>query len=160
MSTLFICLYAASALAIVPMIIVSILAMQIRKYYMKTQREMVRFEKITNSPIVSGFMSSINGLSSIRAYKMQNIFLENQIQTTNSNKRVRLSKAGLENWFCNVLGFLSYLVNMPCIGYCMFSNNSSPALMGLLMVYALSLSDCMVSLTLASTYFETKLVSL
>jgi ATP-binding cassette subfamily C (CFTR/MRP) protein 1 len=142
------------------MIIVSIMAMQVRKYYMKTQRETVRYEKITNSPIVSGFMSSINGLSSIRAYKMQSFFLESQMVTTDKNKRVRLSKAGLENWFCNVLGFMSYLINMPCIGYCMLSNNTNPSLMGLLMVYALSLSDCMVSMTLSSAYFETKLVSL
>lgn len=49
---------------------------------------------------------------------------------------------------------------MPCIGYCMFSNNSNPALMGLLMVYALSLSDFMINLTMASANFETKLVSL
>jgi len=42
----------------------------------------------------------------------------------------------------------------------MLSNNTNPALMGLLMVYALSLSDCMISLTLASANFESKLVSL
>jgi hypothetical protein len=82
------------------------------------------------------------------------------MKTTDHNKRVRLSKSGLSNWFCNVLGFLSFLVNMPCIAYCMLGNSSNPALMGLLMVYALSLSDCMISLTLSSANFETKLVSL
>ena len=49
---------------------------------------------------------------------------------------------------------------MPCIAYCMFSNSSNPSLVGLLMVYALSLSDSMIDLTLASAFFETKLISI
>ena len=38
---------------------------------MKTKREVARFQKSTNSPVVSGFMSSISGLASIRAYKVK-----------------------------------------------------------------------------------------
>jgi hypothetical protein len=42
----------------------------------------------------------------------------------------------------------------------MFNNSSNPSLVGLLMVYALSLSDSMIDLTLASAFFETKLISI
>lgn len=49
---------------------------------------------------------------------------------------------------------------MPCIAYCMFSNSSNPSLVGLLMVYALALSETMTSLSLSSAWFETKLVSM
>jgi len=46
---------------------------------MKTQRDCVRLEKITTSPIVSGFLSTINGVSTIRAYNLEEKFLELQI---------------------------------------------------------------------------------
>jgi hypothetical protein len=88
------------------------------------------------------------------------MFLETQIKKMDNNKRVRLTKAGLENWFSNILSLLSFFVNMPCIAYCMFNNSSNPSLVGLLMVYALSLSDSMIDLTLASAFFETKLISI
>lgn len=68
-SVLIICVYASSALALVPMAIVGYLSNQVRRYYMRAQRELTRFEKSTNSPVVSGFISTISGLSSIRAYK-------------------------------------------------------------------------------------------
>ena len=40
---LFICCYAASPLAIIPMIIVGFFSNKLRVYYMKTQREVARF---------------------------------------------------------------------------------------------------------------------
>ena len=52
------------------MVVVAIAAGSLRNYYMKTQREAARYEKSTNSPIVSGFGSAVSGLATIRAYKM------------------------------------------------------------------------------------------
>ena len=43
-----------------------------------------------------------------------------------------------------MLSFLSFLINMPCIAFCMFNENTDPATMGLLMVYALKISDTVV----------------
>jgi hypothetical protein len=83
-----------------------------------------------------------------------------QIEWIDINKTVRLNKSALENWFALHLAFLSFLVNMPCIAFCMFNNTSNPSLVGLLMVYALSLSDDIIGLVLSLTDFETKLVSL
>lgn len=52
-----------------------------------------------------------------------------------------------------VLSFLSFLINMPCIAYCMFSENTDPATMGLLMVYALGISDSVVNITQSEAGF-------
>jgi hypothetical protein len=51
---------------------------KLRKYYMKTQREMIRIEAKTSSPIADGFVSTINGLPTIRAFRMQEWFMEQQ----------------------------------------------------------------------------------
>jgi len=72
-----------------------------------------------------------------------------QYKLFDKNKRVRITKIGLENWFANALAYMSFLINMPCIAYCMFSKASDPATMGLLMSYAINLSFNIVGLTLS-----------
>lgn len=68
--TLSICIYGSTPFMIIPTVIVIYLCNKLREYYMKTQREILRVEAKTNSPIVSGFISTINGLPTIRAYKL------------------------------------------------------------------------------------------
>lgn len=62
------------------------------KYYMRTQREVARLEKSTNSPIVSGFLSTINGLATIRAYCFANQFMKMQSDKIELNMRVRITR--------------------------------------------------------------------
>jgi ATP-binding cassette subfamily C (CFTR/MRP) protein 2 len=76
------------------------------------------------------------------------------------NKRVRLNKSALESWFSLTLTYLSFLVNMSAIGYCILSSNDNPSLAGLLMNYALGLSTDITNFILSAAYFETKIVSL
>jgi ATP-binding cassette subfamily C (CFTR/MRP) protein 1 len=59
---------------------------------MKTQRECVRLDNITSSPIVSGFLSTINGIETIRAYNLEEKFLHMQIQKVDQNKRIRVTR--------------------------------------------------------------------
>jgi ATP-binding cassette subfamily C (CFTR/MRP) protein 1 len=69
--TLAICIYTTTPIALVPIVFVAYLSNKTRKYYLKTQREISRYEKSTNSPAISGFLSTISGLSTIRAYQKQ-----------------------------------------------------------------------------------------
>ena len=69
--SLVICVYTTTPFIIIPMVVIGYLANMLRKYYLKTQREVVRFEKSTNSPVVSGFLSTISGLSTIRAFRKE-----------------------------------------------------------------------------------------
>lgn len=68
LGALAICIYTTTPFAIIPILIVAYLANLLRKYYLKTQREVARFEKSTNSPLASGLLSTISGLSTIRAF--------------------------------------------------------------------------------------------
>ena len=67
------------------------------------------------------------------------------------NKRVRLTKNGLKNWFANTLAFLFFLISMPCIGYCMFSAESTSSMIGLLMTYAFFIVFNVAELILSET---------
>ena len=137
--TLAICVYSTSLLTLIPIVIVLYLANLMRKYYMKTQREVARYAKSTNSPVVSGFLSAIAGLSTIRAFKRERDFTTLQNADFDINKKVRLTESGLENWFANTLSILCFCISMPCIAYCMFGAKSDSSVIGLLMSYSLYL---------------------
>lgn len=114
---------------------------------------MARFEKTTNSPVVSGFLSTISGLSTIRAYHKELEFSAWQFEYFDINKKVRLTKSGLKNWFANTLSYLCFLISMPCIAYCMFSSESDPSIIGLLMTYGLYLVFNVTGLVLCQADF-------
>ena len=63
-----VCVYGSTPFMLIPILFISFLCQRVRVYYMKSQIEVARFEKSTNSPVVSGFISVVAGLSSIRAY--------------------------------------------------------------------------------------------
>lgn len=64
------CIYGSTPWMIFPILITAYACLKIKNYYLKSQRECVRLENITNSPIVSGFTSTINGVGTIRAYRL------------------------------------------------------------------------------------------
>lgn len=68
LSNLIICFYASTPYVVIPMALIAFLCYRLQNYYLKTQRECVRLENITTSPIVSGFTSTINGLATVRSY--------------------------------------------------------------------------------------------
>lgn len=90
--TLVICVYASTYLILLPMVAVGYMSNRFRVYYMKTQRECVRLENVTSSPIVSGFLSAVNGVETIRAYNLEKKFLEAQVGKIDQNKRLRMTR--------------------------------------------------------------------
>lgn len=61
-------LYCTSIWIIVPITIFLIGITVLKNYYMKPNKELVRLEGITKSPIVSCFSEILNGVATIRAY--------------------------------------------------------------------------------------------
>lgn len=59
-----------------------------------------------------------------------------------------------------MLMFLGYIVNVFCIAYSMFSDNETPAFIGLLLTYILTLNDELFYFVLEEAEFETQLISL
>ena len=93
--TITICIYGSTPSMATPTILVIFLCNRLRQYYMKTQREVLRIEAKSNSPIVSGFVSTINGLSTIRAYRVEEEFIDNQISKVEVNKGARITREAL-----------------------------------------------------------------
>ena len=66
----------------------------------------------------------------------------------------------MESWFSVNLTYLSFIINMASVGYCIFTDNTDAALAGLLMNYAVNLSSDIISVTNNIAIFQAKVISL
>ena len=64
------CVYASTLYVLLPILAVGVACRFMIRYYLRTQRECVRMENVSQSPIVEGFSSAVNGVSTIRAFKL------------------------------------------------------------------------------------------
>jgi len=67
---LIICIYSSNILMAIPAITIVWICNRLRRYYMQTQREVIRLEAKTNSDLVGGFVASIKALPTLRAYRV------------------------------------------------------------------------------------------
>ena len=84
--------------------------MKIQIVYMKCNREFVRLEAISKSPIVSFFTETLAGLSTIRAFSYDQRFTEQHALNLNGNIRTLIIKLGFDNWFTQRIAFSSFIL--------------------------------------------------
>ena len=64
-----------SPYVVIPTIFVGIISYILRRFYLKTSRSVKRLEGVTKSPVFSMLSSSLNGLTSIRAFKAEDMMM-------------------------------------------------------------------------------------
>lgn len=87
-----ICIYAATPYVLIPAGLLFAVCFIFKNYYMRCQREVVRIESVSSSPILSSFTEVVNGLANVRAYKLENSFYERQCNLVDVNKRNKMCK--------------------------------------------------------------------
>jgi ABC-type multidrug transport system fused ATPase/permease subunit len=155
LSAVFICIYTSTPYALIPIAFVAVIFIKVRIFYLNGQNKLIRLEKISNSPLVVSFTNGIRGAASIRCYSSCKQFLQTHIQLVNNYRRVLLNHFAASGWFLMILVYVGYIVNMFCIGFCMFSSNQNPAYIGLLLSYILNMNDEIYSFVLEEADFET-----
>jgi ABC-type multidrug transport system fused ATPase/permease subunit len=99
LSAMTLMIYCSTYFASIPLVTIFVLTYFIRKYYKSALHQVIRLEKISNSPVVSGFTTAVTGLTTIRAYKQEASFIEMQAHRLDENKKILFNKFGLEAWF-------------------------------------------------------------
>jgi ATP-binding cassette subfamily C (CFTR/MRP) protein 4 len=71
----------------------------LRRFYMRSSRQLKRLESVTRSPIYTLFSTSLDGLTSIRAFNVQDGFLHMFIERIDANLRASFILSATTHWF-------------------------------------------------------------
>ncbi|CAF0967306.1 unnamed protein product [Rotaria sordida] len=84
----------------------------LRRFYLRTSREIKRLESVTRSPIYALTTSSRSGLMSIRAFKVEDNFVNSFIDRMNANSRAYFMIMYSIRWFGLRLDLMTCLLTL------------------------------------------------
>lgn len=132
-----------------------------RGYYLATSRELTRLDSITKAPVIHHFSESISGVMTIRCFRKQGMFSQENVNRVNANVRMDFHNNGSNEW----LGFRLELIGSSflCIS-AMFlillpSSIIRPENVGLTLSYGLSLNGTLFWAIYMSCFVENRMVS-
>lgn len=133
----------------------------IQKYYLESSRELKRLESITKSPIFAQFSETLNGLTTIRSFKSENLFIESNNAKVDLNASAYYVLISSNRW----LGMRLEFVGTSVVGLASFfavieRNSLGAGLAGLSISYALQTTGILNWLVRAFTEVETQMVSM
>ena len=91
------------ALVIIPM---AVLFFFIQKIYVNTSRQLKRLESISRSPIYSHFGETLNGVGTIRAFRLQNKFSQHSETLVDNNQVCYFPSIIAQIWLAVRLEFI------------------------------------------------------
>ncbi|XP_053304504.1 ATP-binding cassette sub-family C member 8 isoform X2 [Spea bombifrons] len=146
-------LLCVSALAVIsfvtPIFMISLVPLAIicyfiQKYFRVASRDLQQLEDSTQLPLLSHFSETVEGLTTIRAFRYEGRFQQKLLELTDSNNIASLFLTAANRWL---------EVRMEYIGACVvlvaavasimdsLANELSPGLVGLGLIYALMVSN-------------------
>ncbi|CAF4939985.1 unnamed protein product, partial [Rotaria sp. Silwood1] len=84
----------------------------LRRFYMCSSRQLKRLESVTRSPVYALFSSSLDGLTSIRAFNVQEQFLNMFIERIDTNSRAYFLLFATARWFGLRLDIVASLLTL------------------------------------------------
>ncbi|KAI3449493.1 hypothetical protein Pfo_006158 [Paulownia fortunei] len=132
-----------------------------RGYYLSTSRELTRLDSITKAPVIHHFSESITGVMTIRCFRKQESFCQENVNRVNANLRMDFHNNGSNEW----LGFRLELIGsfILCVSTMFMivlpSSIIKPENVGLALSYGLSLNSVLYWAIYMSCFLENKMVS-
>ncbi|KAG7970832.1 hypothetical protein I3843_07G105000 [Carya illinoinensis] len=132
-----------------------------RGYYLASSRELTRLDSITKAPVIHHFSESISGVVTIRSFRKQEGFCEENVKRVNANLRMDFHNNGSNEW----LGFRLELLGsfILCISTMFMillpSSVIRPENVGLSLSYGLSLNAVLFWAIYMSCFVENRMVS-
>ncbi|CAF3162568.1 unnamed protein product [Rotaria sp. Silwood2] len=114
----------------------------LRRTYLRISREVKRLDSVSRSPIYALFSSSLSGLMTIRAFKVQDDFLNSFMDKINTNTRAVFIFICSSRWFGLRLDLLTCcLTFLTAILSVILRQNLDPSAIALGLVYVINLSE-------------------
>lgn len=132
----------------------------IQKYYIATSRQLKRIESTSRSPIYSHFGETVTGSTSIRAFGVTDVFIGECEARTDLNAKSFVLSSAAARWLAVRLEFIgSVIVLIAALLAVTELGSSNPALAGLSISYALSVTQMLNMVVRGSVDLENNLVS-
>ncbi|XP_020490124.2 ATP-binding cassette sub-family C member 4-like isoform X2 [Labrus bergylta] len=136
----------AVAAVIIPWILIPVVPLLavfliLRCYFLKTSRDIKRLESTTRSPVFSHLSSSLQGLSTIRAFKVQQRFQQMFDDYQDLHSEAWFLFLTTSRWFAVRLdGICSVFVTITAFGCLYLRDGLDPGAVGLALSYAVTLT--------------------
>ena len=111
---------------------------QFKRFFSVTNSKLKRLNSISESPIFSLLTETINGINSIKAYKVESSFIKEIEDRIDENNKYLFALNYVKRWLCV---YIEILANSISIFFIIFAfvgkENLSPGLVGLTLTYSL-----------------------
>ncbi|UJR38401.1 hypothetical protein I4U23_031070 [Adineta vaga] len=113
-----------------------------RRFYLRSSRQIKRLESVTRSPVYALFSSSLNGgLATIRAFNVQNDFIELFINRVDTNSRAFFILIAAVRWFGLRLDLMTSILSLiTSVLTIAFRHQIDPASAALSLMYCINLT--------------------
>ena len=146
-------------LTLVPFIV--ILGLLTMRYYLNCSREISRLESISRSPLLNSVNETVFGALTIRAFKLNNYFIDDFRKKADNFLKTRIFLVGIMNWYTLMLDFLSYMFIIFLILFSIFFRfDFEPATIGILLNYCVQIQDELVRYLTCGSNLENDMVGL
>ncbi|CDO77661.1 hypothetical protein BN946_scf184969.g12 [Trametes cinnabarina] len=131
-------------------------------YYLSTSRELKRLDAVSRSPIFAWFSESLNGLSTIRAFSQQHLFIANNERRVDRNQICYLPSISVNRWLAVRLEFVgSTIIFIAAILsiVALVTTGVDAGLVGFVLSYALNTTGSLNWLVRSASEVEQNIVS-
>lgn len=135
---------------------------KITAYYLATSRELKRLDAVSRSPIFAWFSESLAGLSTIRAYDQQSIFIANNERRIDRNQLCYLPSTAVNRWLAVRLEFVGAViifVTAVLAVSAVVTSDVDAGLVGLVLSYALNTTGSLNWFVRSASEVEQNVVS-
>src|ERR1700761_5005281 len=147
------------------MIPLGFLYLYIQRFYLRSNRELKRLESVSRSPIFAHFGETLAGLSTIRAYKQQDRWSNENENRVDANLKAFFPSIHANRWLGIRLEFIGAIVVFCAASLSILAvvnygiNGPSAGMVGLAMSYALQITQTLNWMVRLSVEVETNIVS-
>ncbi|XP_076819731.1 multidrug resistance-associated protein 1-like isoform X1 [Clavelina lepadiformis] len=132
----------------------------VQRFYVKTSRQLQRLESISRSPIYSHFSETLTGVSTIRAYRLQQSFIQQNEAKVDANQKAHYPNIVSNRWLSLRLQVVGSLIVLFATIFAVIERGTiSSGLVGLAVSYAMQITQLLHWVVRSASEIETNIVA-